>query len=821
MATYHTRKLSPRGYPDARQSTGTVFSSGFGSGNSSYTTSTASRLPTQDHIGHGSDVRRTGSTQIGPSSQSGAKTVTTYAAAAPPAAKPRQNSTDATQRRPFSSSANAVVRGDRLDTSTTYRTGPLSLTRDARPAERFLAPHPRGHGRIVSATPAELDHFTKRIALADREQRDKKYYLESNRRREKNYHQPSASTALVRVKKADDDDDYSYTGPNRERFEREYSGGANAPASSRPRRESMTRYERDDRSRTHLDSDKYRAPPPRRDEGPPLSSTRQLERIDREREREKDERRERDEWRAKRRPEYYVDSDRGKENEVPRRRHSVKQPAAVHQERDEGYSSQRDDYERRYRDRNIPRDRVDNERNYSSDREHRLKSDRRERDYDKPRHDSPDHPLAAPAAAVGGLGAAAAAGRFMTERRDKIRVDDDDRPREKYADKEESKEYDSEKEVRRRERKERHRRERAERKAREMEEARLAEDRARDDRSPRAHELDRTDREERDRDVAEVRRPEGVRDERSDVESYDEDGTKRMSSRRRHREKDERPPPRQYDDLDPEELAMLEGPLEESRRTRDRDIAPLDPGPRRRRDASQDDRTKERASDDGQISRTITPTEGDSPKPRRVQVVDPKDQDNSYKPKGILKPARRVPFPEELNPTREGVAPLNAAGKGSIPPGARWTKIKRVIVNPAALEAAHERFEERDDYVIVLRVLSREEIEKFAEITKKIRGKKDPIRHMFHTLTVRTDKREAEWRMEQEQKREQPRLQAGPHTDSSSTSSGYEDERRPKLAIEPPSEPAMDSRMLQQNPVMAADGRLAEPEAPQVMATSV
>jgi hypothetical protein len=65
---------------------------------------------------------------------------------------------------------------------------------------------------------------------------------------------------------------------------------------------------------------------------------------------------------------------------------------------------------------------------------------------------------------------------------------------------------------------------------------------------------------------------------------------------------------------------------------------------------------------------------------------------------------------------------LKEAGK-NIPPGARWTKINRRLVSPAALEASHERFEERDDYVIVLRVLTREEIEKFAALTAEIRGK--------------------------------------------------------------------------------------------------
>jgi len=63
-----------------------------------------------------------------------------------------------------------------------------------------------------------------------------------------------------------------------------------------------------------------------------------------------------------------------------------------------------------------------------------------------------------------------------------------------------------------------------------------------------------------------------------------------------------------------------------------------------------------------------------------------------------------------------------AKNKG-IPPGARWTKIRRSLINPEALIEAKERFEERQDFVIVLRVLSKEEIQKLAEKTRVIRGK--------------------------------------------------------------------------------------------------
>lgn len=123
----------------------------------------------------------------------------------------------------------------------------------------------------------------------------------------------------------------------------------------------------------------------------------------------------------------------------------------------------------------------------------------------------------------------------------------------------------------------------------------------------------------------------------------------------------------------------------------------------------------------------MSPGEDEDGRPRRVQLVEPGDKRDDFKPKGILKPSRTTPFPEDPNPTREGVAPLKDAGKQGIPSTARWTKISRMLVNPEALEKSHERFEERDDYVIVLRVLTKDEITKFAEKTQEIRGRCYPV----------------------------------------------------------------------------------------------
>ncbi|KAK5123663.1 hypothetical protein LTR85_002299 [Meristemomyces frigidus] len=107
----------------------------------------------------------------------------------------------------------------------------------------------------------------------------------------------------------------------------------------------------------------------------------------------------------------------------------------------------------------------------------------------------------------------------------------------------------------------------------------------------------------------------------------------------------------------------------------------------------------------------------------RVRIVDPPTEEEDRRPKGILKrPTQK--FPEHPNEVREGVAPLKDATKTGIPPGARWTKIDRKLVNPEALEDAKERFEERMDCVIVLRVLTKEEIQKLADRTREIRDQR-------------------------------------------------------------------------------------------------
>ncbi|KAI9682923.1 MAG: hypothetical protein M1829_006359 [Trizodia sp. TS-e1964] len=107
-----------------------------------------------------------------------------------------------------------------------------------------------------------------------------------------------------------------------------------------------------------------------------------------------------------------------------------------------------------------------------------------------------------------------------------------------------------------------------------------------------------------------------------------------------------------------------------------------------------------------------------------IPVVSPPREDRPIK--GILREPKEK-FPEHPQASREGVAPLKDVEKKGIPRDARWTKISRRLVNPAALREGKERFEEGSDSVIVLRVLSKEEIAEYAKRTQIIRDGYDDI----------------------------------------------------------------------------------------------
>ncbi|KAI9672650.1 MAG: hypothetical protein M1831_000085 [Alyxoria varia] len=132
-------------------------------------------------------------------------------------------------------------------------------------------------------------------------------------------------------------------------------------------------------------------------------------------------------------------------------------------------------------------------------------------------------------------------------------------------------------------------------------------------------------------------------------------------------------------------------------------------------------RYESQAMTDDLMSDEPSTVESRAGRENRVRIVEPSKEKD--KPRGILrKPTDK--FPEDPNPIREGVAPLKDAKDKDAPPGARWTKILRKYVNPEALNEAQERFEERQDHVIVLRVLNKADVQKYADRTKEIRDER-------------------------------------------------------------------------------------------------
>ncbi|EAS31276.3 uncharacterized protein CIMG_06755 [Coccidioides immitis RS] len=131
--------------------------------------------------------------------------------------------------------------------------------------------------------------------------------------------------------------------------------------------------------------------------------------------------------------------------------------------------------------------------------------------------------------------------------------------------------------------------------------------------------------------------------------------------------------------------------------------------------ARRDPRPSERGKEDAenQKQKSLISSQKGSPD------LNQKNDSGTPAPKGILKQPTEK-FPEDNNTVREGVAPLKDSNKKGIPPGARWTKISREYVSPAAL-VGKERFEVRPGFVIVLRVLTRAEIQEYANRSVEIR----------------------------------------------------------------------------------------------------
>lgn len=100
-----------------------------------------------------------------------------------------------------------------------------------------------------------------------------------------------------------------------------------------------------------------------------------------------------------------------------------------------------------------------------------------------------------------------------------------------------------------------------------------------------------------------------------------------------------------------------------------------------------------------------------SASPTPITLISGDETTSPPPPKGILRQPTEK-FPEDPKPICEGDEKKSKE---------RWTKIDRRLVNPEALEEAKERFKERPDFVIVRRVLMREEIQRLADRTREIR----------------------------------------------------------------------------------------------------
>ncbi|PNS18053.1 hypothetical protein CAC42_4012 [Sphaceloma murrayae] len=185
----------------------------------------------------------------------------------------------------------------------------------------------------------------------------------------------------------------------------------------------------------------------------------------------------------------------------------------------------------------------------------------------------------------------------------------------------------------------------------------------------------------------------------------------------------------------------------------------------------------------------------------RVRIVEPPSE-NDNRPKGILKKPKSA-FPEDPNPIREGVAPLKDKNiPRNIPENARWTKVKRSFVNPEALDLAKERYEERKDHVIILRVVTEEELNKLAELTAEIRRTRE-----------RRERRERDRdrdRHEDRESRHKARRDADEYSDSDSEDDEFGAKRRAPRMLEGPAQaapPATFSGPQGQGVAMQAPGQ--------------
>lgn len=719
MTTYRSSAVSPphRRHGEAKVSVIPVFSTGFDAGFSQQSRNTIDPLkPSRAGGERLFDAQPISIRNYAASGQTAAQSKTEYSV------RPLINSSPGDERRtspriPIPPTAPPHSRPPAND--SLYDRQPRSPRPERyylpEKSKRYIHPavsNPRPFRNQVDDTPADPSH----LPPFGRDRQDHKGYR-------------SASSRAYPTR-YDEEDDYSYTIPTpREQFDVEHP-----PLEHRRRRNT---YISNDRPISTSDFDGWKpTPQSKRGSGPP-PAVRQFDRI------------------GKGEPRHLTGksgnySDTERDLAKPKRRHSLRAPVSIHQDRDEMYLPHKGErpaplaprYQRAYEDDPI----------YFSDRENYRPSSHYERRQQSGKvgedsHDRVGKIHAIAAAGLGGLAAAGLAGALVRKPRDE---DDNSNLEEPH------------------EVKDRYKREKDHRFA----DSGRGQDPTMDKPWDRAAEI-------RDGVAPREQHREKERNERSDSDSIDGSQTEGRRHRRKHRHhRRERRPQELGSDTaaDDRKKAEVAEQLDRDRPEKGPAQEDSDLSHRHRRRshshkqvASKDETYTEDSADSEQ-------EDDERERTARLQLVEPpKEKEPEPKPKGILKPARQTPFPEDPNPTREGVAPHKNAGKKGIPPGARWTKIKRAWVNPEALRAAHERYEERDDYVIVLRVLSIEEIENLAHKTRKIR-----------------EARELEWQERVERRRREGR---------SGSDDSSDEEGRPPLAIEAaPSAPSTDPRYQQAFP---------------------
>ncbi|KAL5596571.1 uncharacterized protein BROUX77_007255 [Berkeleyomyces rouxiae] len=203
------------------------------------------------------------------------------------------------------------------------------------------------------------------------------------------------------------------------------------------------------------------------------------------------------------------------------------------------------------------------------------------------------------------------------------------------------------------------------------------------------------------------------------------------------------------------------------------------------------DTTSLTSEEDEEAQRGRAKPTPDVPEKKQVRVVSPKREKSQVQKKlrGILKAPSKFPENREDGPSNAAGDKDDGRQDGSgdsnpVPEGARWTLLSRRIVNCEALDMANEKYDVMDDQIIVMRVLTHNEIQLYANATTDLRAKRAEKRRkrITHrdeagessrksTRSSRHDKRrdesrdpaERERRREKRRERERERTERDPY----------------------------------------------------------